>query len=275
MNNNYIKLINNTKNNILNLTKQLNFLNYIDNKIFILKLSQLGGGLESEMKEINEKLKTEMGLLEERVKLLDQKIKDYEESKQKNIIDKLNEFKKISKLNKQFDMLSKNKEKISKEIINLEKEGYNIMDPEFKNILRQKLVANTFQNKGKEKLIRSRYNFVNFLIKKYYISTLSGDDSKKYNFLDVARPKEIIEMIEYTKFINDKKLSPLEKLLTKKEITQDQKMKRDYLIGETKKILKSKFNDKEYNDLIGIIDKIDGKLNEQDQKIIDSFYERY
>jgi hypothetical protein len=272
MNNNYIKLINLTKNNILKLTKQLKFLNYIDNQIVLLNLNQFGGGLETQIKNINEQMGNEVKLLRERLETLDQRLKDYEVSKQQNLIEKINKYKEIEKLNRNFELYNRKKIIIENQIEKLKNDGHDIFDPGFKDLLMKELVIRAFKIKGKEKLIKRRYNFVDFLIRKYYLSTLTEEDSDKYTFLSFVRPKEIMEMIQDTQTLSHEDLTKFQKAVLKKEITKDQNSKREFAISETKKMLQLQFNDKEYNELKGVMDKRNSELNEKDEEIIDKFY---
>lgn len=272
MNNNYIKLINLTKNNILKLTKQLKFLNYIDNQIVLLNLNQFGGGLETQIKNINEQMGNEVKLLRERLETLDQRLKDYEVSKQQNLIEKINKYKEIEKLNRNFELYNRKKIIIENQIEKLKNDGHDIFDPGFKDLLMKELVIRAFKIKGKEKLIKRRYNFVDFLIRKYYLSTLTEEDSDKYTFLSFVRPKEIMEMIQDTQTLSHEDLTKFQKAVSKKEITKDQNSKREFAISETKKMLQLQFNDKEYNELKGVMDKRNSELNEKDEEIIDKFY---
>ena len=287
--NNYIKLINHTKNNILKLTKQLEFLKYINYQISILNLNQCGGylnnemgleskmrniddkmGLESKMRNIDDKMGSAIEVLTVKVKNLDDKLKIYEKNKKEYIIDKINQTKEIEKMNKAFETYSKNNEVIKDQIEELEKDGFSIFDPSFKNRLRKELVVKAFIARGKQKFIKKRYSFVNFLIRKYYLSTLTQENSDDYDFLLFSRPKEIIEMTEDSR--SGKKISKFKKAISKRIITDDEIKKRNFAIAETKKMLKLQVNSEDFNELIRIINKNNSELNSEDEKTIDKFY---
>ena len=79
-------------------------------------------------------------------------------------------------------------------------------------------------------------------------------------------------MIQDTQTLSHEDLTKFQKAVSKKEITKDQNSKREFAISETKKMLQLQFNDKEYNELKGVMDKRNSELNEKDEEIIDKFY---
>ena len=227
-------------------------------------------GLESKMKNIDDKMGSAIEVLTVKVKNLDDKLKIYEKNKKEYIIDKINQTKELEKMNKDFENFSKNNKVIKDQIEDLEKDGFSIFDPSFKNRLRKELVVKAFIARGKLKFLKKRYSFVNFLIRKYYLSTLTQEDSDKYDFLLISRPKEIIEITEDSR--SSKKISKFKKAISKRIITYDEIKKRNFAIAETKKMLKLQVNSEDFNELIRIINKNNSELNSEDEKTIDKFY---
>lgn len=178
---NYIELLDNLNKNIIKLTNQLKFLNYFNNSPII----QIAGGLESINDDINQRIQNSIQKLTGKIMSLDETIKNYENKKKENIYNKLEDLEQIENINN-IDMRNYSYKLIQKVIYKLEKEGNDIMDPNFQNILIKYLKENhieIFKNQSKDHIIIKHYNFINNMIEKFVINNLSKEKSSEYSFL--------------------------------------------------------------------------------------------